>query len=408
MAKIVIIDEKGKLFGLINLLDLIVLIALLVLLFLGSSAYLALKTSDPQIVNFSPKRINNEKANNVTLVLKNDRRIGSAKVTMIPHRFAGERIQPRTSVVKAKRNEITVSIPAGVPSGNYLFELELVVLDALNRQSTNVLNFTQPLVIEQKKEVVQKASDLYPWSIEVDVLFPGDSAILQQQLKVEDTMADGHGRLIAEVLAIRPSRSSDTLNLAGKPWRKEEIPYKGGLTARLRLQPEILQNQLAFQGKAISAGQQIKFNIESTSLAGYVTGKGDLKYQKVTKGWEVLAEVLMLGVNQGNAGIIRPKYTQTDGSGVVWAEIIEVTEEESQIKESYRNVAVQMFLDCSIRQGRLCCQNVLIEPGAFLNFPLKNQTVTGIVKRIFYIISGSYNFIYLIKEIIHNNFIYFE
>ena len=36
MAKKVIIDEKGKLFGLINLLDLIVLISLLVLVYLGS------------------------------------------------------------------------------------------------------------------------------------------------------------------------------------------------------------------------------------------------------------------------------------------------------------------------------------------------------------------------------------
>ena len=355
MAKIVIIDEKGKLFGLINLLDLIVLIALLVLLYLGSSAYLALKTSVPQIVDFSPKQINNQTANSVTLVLKNDRRIGSARVTMIPHRFEGERIQLATSIVKAKRNEIKVSIPAGVPSGNYLFELELVVFDALNRQSTNVLNFTQPLVIEQKQVVVQKAADLYPWSIEVDVLFPGDSAIVKKQIKPGDTMADGQGRPIAEVLSIRAARSSDTLSLAGKPWRNGEIPYKGGVTARLRLQLEILKNQLAFQGNTISAGQQIKFSTESTALTGYVTGKGDLKYQKVAKEWEVLAEVLMLGVNQGNTGIIKLNYTQTDGSGVVWAEIVEVTEEGSRMKESYRNVAVQMFLNCSIRKGRLYC-----------------------------------------------------
>jgi len=387
MAKIVIIDEKGKLFGLINLLDLIVIISLLVLLYLGSSAYLALKTSTPQLVDFSPKRINNEKANSVTLVLKNDRRIGSAKVTMIPHRFEGERLQPRTSIVKAKRNEITVSIPAGAAAGNYLFELELVVFDALNRQSTHVLNFSKPLVIEQEKELVieqEKEVDLYPWPIEVDVLFPGDSSIIKKQIKTGDTMEDSHGRLIAEVLSVRSSRSSDTLNLAGKPWKQEEIPDQRGLTARLRLQPEILENRLAFQGNTIGAGQQIKFNTGSTALEGYIIGKAEVKYQKINKGQEVLADVLMLGVRQENINIIKPNYTQIDHSGAVWAEIIEVTEEESRIRESYRNVEVRMLLNCYIHNRRFYCQKVLIEPGAILNFTLKRQTVTGLVQKIFY------------------------
>ena len=381
MSKLVFIDEKGKLFGLINLLDLIVLFSVLVLLYLGSSAYLALKTSVPEIVDFSPRQINNEKASKVILILKNNRRIGSAKFTMIPHGFVGERIHPSTSFDKRKRNEVTVSIPAGISPGNYLFELELVVLDVLNRQSLNVIHFANPIAIEQKKG--EEVGLYYPWPIEVDVLLPGDSAIIRKQLEVGDTMADSRGRLIAEVLSIRPSRSSDTLNLTGKAWRKREVLYEGAITARMRLQPEILDNQLAFQGKIISAGERLKFNTDSLSLDGYIIGKGDVKYQKIDKGWEVLAEVVMLGITKENVTMLKPKFTQIDESGNIWAEVLEVTQEESQSKNSLKNVVVRVFLNCDNREGKLYCQDRLIEPGAFLNFSLKNQAVTGLMRKIF-------------------------
>ena len=377
MSKIAIIDEKGKLFGLINLLDLIVLFSLLVLLYLGSSAYLALKTSVPQIVDFSPKQINNEKASKVILILKNDRRIGSAKVTMIPYGFAGERIHPSTSFDKRKRNEVTVSIPAGVSPGNYLVELELAVLDVLNRQLSHVVHFSEPIVIKGEEVALY-----YPWPIEVDVLLPGDSAIIRKQLKVGDTMVDSRGMLIAEVLSIRPSRSSDTLNLTGKAWRKREVLYEGAITARMRLQPEILDNQLAFQGKTISAGERLKFNTDSLSLDGYIIGKGDVKYQKTDKGWEVLAEVVMLGITKENATMLKPKFTQIDESGNIWAEVLELTQEESQIKGSYKNIVVRMFLNCDSHQKRIYCQNVLIEPGALLNFKLGQQQVIGIIRQV--------------------------
>lgn len=377
MSKLMFIDEKGKLFGLINFLDLIVLFSVLVLLYLGSSAYLALKTSVPEIVDFSPRQIGNEKASKVILILKNDRRIGSAKFTMIPHGFAGERIHPPASFDKRKRNEVTVSIPAGISPGNYLFELELVVLDVLNRQSLNVIHFANPIAIEQKA-----AGLYYPWPIEVDVLVPGDSAIIRKQLKVGDTMADSRGRQIAEVLSIRPSRSSDTLNLTGKPWWKKGAPDKESITARMRLQPEILDNQLAFQGKIISAGERLKFNTDSLSLDGYIIGKGDVKYQKTDKGWEILAEVVMLGITKENVTMLKPKFTQIDESGNIWAEVLEVTQEGSQSKNSLKNVVVRVFLNCISHKGRLYCQNVLIEPGAFLNFKLGKQQVTGIIRKI--------------------------
>lgn len=377
MSKLVFIDEKGKLFGLINLLDLIVLFSVLVLLYLGSSAYLALKTSVPEIVNFSPRQIGNEKVSKVILILKNDRRIGSAKFTMIPHGFAGERIHPPASFDKRKRNEVTVSIPAGLAPGNYLFELELVVLDVLNRQLSHVVHFSEPIAIEQKAVGLY-----YPWPIEVDVLVPGDSAIIRKQLKVGDTMADSRGRQIAKVISIRPSRSSDTLNLTGKPWWKKGIPDKGAITARVRLQPEILDNQLAFQGKIISAGERLKFNTDSLSLDGYIIGKGDVKYQKTDKGWEVLAEVVMLGITKENAKMLKPKFTQIDESGNIWAEVLEVTQEESQFKNSLKNVVVRVFLNCISHQGRIYCQNVLIEPGAFLIFNLGKQKVSGIIRQV--------------------------
>ncbi len=377
MSKLVFIDEKGKLFGLINLLDLIVLFSVLVLLYLGSSAYLALKTSVPEIVNFSPRQIGNEKASKVILILKNDRRIGSAKFTMIPHGFAGERIHPPASFDKRKRNEVTVSIPAGLAPGNYLFELELVVLDVLNRQLSHVVHFSEPIAIEQKAVGLY-----YPWPIEVDVLVPGDSAIIRKQLKVGDTMADSRGRQIAKVISIRPSRSSDTLNLTGKPWRKREVLYEGAITARMRLQPEILDNQLAFQGKIIGAGERLKFNTDSLSLDGYIIGKGDVKFQKIDKGWEVLAEVVMLGITKENVTMLKPKFTQIDESGNIWAEVLEVTQEESQFKNSLKNVVVRVFLNYDNREGKLYCQDRLIEPGTLLNFKLGKQQVTGIIRKI--------------------------
>jgi len=370
MAKTVIIDEKGKLFGLINLLDLIVLIALLVLVYLGSSAYLALKTSDPQLVDFSPKQINNEKANKVTLVLKNDRIIGSAKITMIPHGFAGAKIQLPTTFDKRNRNQVTVVVPADAAPGSYLFELELAVSDVLNRQSSNLLRLATPIA------VMQKVGRPYPWPVEVDVFFPGDSTVISKQLKAGDRMSDSHGRQIAEILSIRPSKPSDILNL-------EEAPDKGGITARVSLQPEILEKQLAFQGKAIDTGQQIKFNTESAAVAGYITGRGEVKYQKVDKGGEVLAEVVMMGITKENAGLLKPKAVQIDESGNVWAEFLELTQEESLTKGPFRNTVARMFLNCDNREGGLYCQDRLIEPGAFLAFSLKNQAVTGLVRKIY-------------------------
>jgi len=388
MAKIFFIDEKGRLFGLINLLDLIVLLSLLIILYLGLSAYLALKSGVPQIVDFSPKQIANDKVNNITLVLKNDRRIGSTKVTMIPHDFVGERILPPTSFEKRTRNEITVSVPAGVPSGNYLFELELVIHDVINRQSLHVISLDKPIKIEQKQavEVVETKPGypLYPWPVEVDVLFPLNAGNKNELLKAEDRMVDTHDRVIAEIISIRASRSSDTLNLTGKPGWQGKSSFKGSKTARMRLIPEIVQNRLTFQGKLIAAGEQFNFQKDNAVLEGYIIGKGSVNFQRIGRSLEVLAEIVLLGIQKQHANFLKPKSVQIDDSGQAWAEILEITNRESKIKDSQKNLVVRMFINCFYRKGRLFCQNVLVEQGAVLNFTFGNQQVSGFIRKITY------------------------
>ncbi len=130
-----LIDDKGRLFGRINLLDLAVMIGILAVLYVGVSAWTALRQQPMLLLEITPSRITSGKPVKVTVKLQNERYIQSARLHLISDQ-PGAATTTLSGVVRPSvRDQAAFTIPADLPAGNYSLELETQVLDVFHRQS---------------------------------------------------------------------------------------------------------------------------------------------------------------------------------------------------------------------------------------------------------------------------------
>lgn len=130
-----LIDDKGRLFGRINLLDLAVMIGVLAVLYVGVSAWIALRQQPMLLLEITPSQITSGKPVKVTVKLQNERYIQSARLHLISDQ-PGAATTTLSGVVRPSvRDQAAFTIPADLPAGNYSLELEAQVLDVFHRQS---------------------------------------------------------------------------------------------------------------------------------------------------------------------------------------------------------------------------------------------------------------------------------
>jgi len=387
-----LIDEKGRLFGLINLLDLIVLAVLLILIYLGISSYIALKVGVPKLLDFSPKEIYSDKGGALVINLRNERFISSAYVRLIPQNFTGETKQFQTFPDKREKEKIIVPIPPGLTPGKYTVEVQIGTLDVFRRQSIYETGLSETfLTVTQERPVVKIMP--YPWAVDVDVFFPSVREAGAVRVRAGDEFSDSSGQIITQAMTVRESESEDTLSLSRLPFWKGAVPYLGGQTVRLRANLQKIDQNIVLQYSELKTGSPLKLRIKNREKTGYILGRVAIeppkKYQEREMG------VMLLGLERSQMGLITPGAAEVDDSGRVMAQVIQVFDESQLLMNNTPytpvwpplsnrdlvNLTVRMRLLCEPREDKLFYRNVAIEPRKLVTFVLNGQKVAGSILR---------------------------
>ncbi|MEA1996817.1 MAG: hypothetical protein U9N45_04235 [Gemmatimonadota bacterium] len=384
------IDEKGRLFGLVNLLDLVFIIGLAVICYVGLSVYLALKQPPLTITGIEPQEVAVGDGAAVNLSLKNERRLGSTYVRLIPHGFSGSTVQIEARATKRDRRMVSFGLPPDLAAGEYEIELETIASDVFNRKTLLVERIRNKYLTVKPMTRTQEIEGKTYWPVEIDVFIPPDRGDESVRLQAGDRLSDTTGSVLAEVISVRRSKAADTRFLYGKPWWKGRIPYSGGRTASMRLLVEL--TMLAeFQDDVLLTGNRFILQAEGDTLVCYFLGKGNLEPvpPKNMVSWDV--EMILLIFNPEQQKAVVRGARQFGERGEVLAEVVNVAGEVvnpwirgsadttgvSSPKIEPRYIKTSMRLLCSLRYGRLYFEDTPVQPRALLRFSIAGQTISG-------------------------------
>lgn len=383
-----LIDDKGRLFGLINLLDLLVLLALLALLYLGLAAALALREGAPRLEGFAPAMVTQGAGEVLTLQLHNERQIVGAEVRLLPQQAPGQVRQYAGITLTADRRRLDFPVPAELEPGQYQVELLLTTADAFRRQSLFTLAAENQLLTINPADVSAMTALDYPWPVQVELLVPPGEGI--SGLATGRPLVDPVSGRELEVLEVRPSRPADTLSLgtAGLP-----VAWRGGRTVRVRLELQHSGGLLIFQDSLLSAGRRLRLLSGKQELEGWVIGNILLEQQERWQYWEM--GVVLLGLTQEQFGRLQVGMKELDRQGQPVAELTTLIGRADLTVPNYPypplpgavsdsgtlNLNVRMRLRCERRVDRLVYGRVPVAPGALLNFKLGGMRLTGTVLR---------------------------
>ena len=270
-----IIDEKGRLFGLINLLDLILLIGVVILLYLGATIYLIYRQPVLTMKGITPKQIEVGQSQLCTLSLANERVLKAARIRLIPKDFQGGMVQLEGQADHrgVTRDVVTFTVPPEVQPGQYQIELEVVTMDIFTREALYTTRSDEQILTVNPKppspppKVEERGK--YFWPMELEVFFPPEQKAATAGLRPGAEVAGLSGGFTASVLSVRGSRSTDTLSLTGKPWWDTAISYRGGRVARMRAEVDFVDLP-SFQQKVLSSGGQLDMNYGEQDITGYL------------------------------------------------------------------------------------------------------------------------------------------
>ncbi|MFH1071061.1 MAG: DUF4330 family protein, partial [Candidatus Glassbacteria bacterium] len=149
------IDDKGRIFGLINLLDLLVLAVLAVMLYLGISTFIALKQPPLAALGITPSQIEAGKPAPAVIQLDNKRIIQGAELLLIPESFSGSTTILAGQITPGELKNIDFTIPGDLQPGRYRLELQALVMDVLRRKSTSRVSVPGPFLVTPPPQPVQ-------------------------------------------------------------------------------------------------------------------------------------------------------------------------------------------------------------------------------------------------------------
>ncbi|MBN2288468.1 MAG: hypothetical protein JXQ83_03980 [Candidatus Glassbacteria bacterium] len=402
-----IIDEKGRLFGLINLLDLVLLIGAVILLYLGVSVWLIYRQPLLVMKDISPRQLEAGETPTATLSLVNEKRLTSARVRLIPKDSQGQAIELNGTTNKRVRDIVLFDVPAGLQPGQYTLELEAETEDLLYRRKQYTTRQNEQVLTVKAKPATPappappappKVWDRgkYFWPMELEMFFPPDQWAAAGLSPGMD-LADPAGGFNARVLSVRESRSRDTLNLADKSLWQESIPYRGGRVAWMLVQVDFVDLP-SFCQQVLRPGGQLGFRRGERTFNGYLLGmvavEPELPDNLVR--WEV--EVVMLSLDDTQRQVLAPNVMQIDpASGLVMAEIVQVYQGQGipwrkvvQPREPNKmapgsnpvNTVARMKLLCELKDGWLFYGGILLEADVPLSFVLGGQKMVGTVQNI--------------------------
>jgi Domain of unknown function (DUF4330) len=399
-----IIDDKGRLFGLINLLDLTLLIGAVILLYMGATVYVVFVQPEVTIQNMAPKKLMVGETHSIELTLINEKRLESATVQLIPKGFKGKVVKLAGRVDKRNRKWVGFTVPAAIQPGQYQLELEVVTTSIFNRKSVHkgIKEKEQLLTVQAKPpppapKVEERGK--YFWPMELEVFFPAGQEPAAKGLRPGAVVAGFSGGLTARTLSVRQSNSRDTLSLQVKSWGATAVPYRGGKVARILANVDFVDLP-AFQQQVLTPGAKLELSHGSRALTGYLLSMVAVEPQLPENLVRYQVCIAMLALNDVHRKALAPGAMQVDPvSGMVlaevvrtikvhdksWVRVVAPTDQQKKSPTSRpNNSIVRMKLLCELKNGRVFYRGTPIKRDALLSFVLGGQTMVGTLQYVGY------------------------
>ncbi len=242
-----IIDEKGKLFGKINIIDLLVILVLIALSPMIYFGYRIINQPLPVISKVEPE--NGLNINDITINV-----YGSNF-----HRDAQVKIGPNVlKRINAGKNEIVVVVPKGAQSGTF----DVVVLNPGNIASAQNARFTIN---------APPPSPLFIAETEIYLKFSNIDKNVAESIEVGDITDGQNDKAFAEIVDIVRFRGVNhkiDLGEGREIWR--ENPDKIDVICKLRLAGEVNEGRIFFNDKDVSIKSKLRFVNSKYELEGTI------------------------------------------------------------------------------------------------------------------------------------------
>ena len=336
-----IVDEKGKLFGKINVIDFLVILFLLCIL---PAFYFGYKVATRKLVEVEPPKrefveieIDYQfiklKPEVLKLISVGDKELDRngqviGRITSLgesePYRYtfdigAGQRISKGDPILRQLKARI--KLKAKVEQSNLYYKDKEIKVGLPLEFKTNEYSVT---AIPFKEEEEEEAEAL----IEVDYQFIKLKPEVLKLISVGDKELDENVQVIGEIISLGQSEPYKYEFDMGKGQKViKEDPVLKQMRARVRLKAAIKENKIYYKGEEIKVDVPLEFNADKYSIIGFL-GKKEVKIigeeridlfvtlkdldedklkkisvgdKEVNENGETIAEILSLGKIENNS-----------------------------------------------------------------------------------------------------------
>ena len=365
------IDEKGKVFGLINLLDMLVLAGLVVACYLGVSTFIALKQPPMVPLGVSPEQVEAGKTTRVTVRIKNERYLLAARLYLIPQSFEGSTTILTTRIGMSERETASFKIPGDLRPGQYQLNIETEVTDVFRRKI--IMRDVVPgkfVVVEPKIEEVKEAAVIPEisclWGVSLEaVLLDGDHA--DQSSAPAGALRDNTGQVNIRLASFEKEAE----------WSRSELPASLRKRAVRPVRLEMTGEYSRIERLLSARDRSILLFDDSGAWEFYLPGQASAEVDLVIfVGNSEQAASLKPGArSRGPADEAEAEITYSFGAAEnPWF---------SPVQSVYSAETPQPFsvnrvrLNCRIRDGRLYFRGQPLEPDRLIDLELNGQKYTA-------------------------------
>lgn len=399
-----IIDDKGRLFGKINLIDFLVLLAFIFIIPMSYFGYKLFNKPLPKIKEEVRKYINLEKdfkfieipSEISDLIVVGDKEInekgqiigeiiwlGESK----PYEYKidlgkGEVVNHLSSELK----EILVRLKVNTEliNNNLFYKNKQIMIDSPIEFKTAKYTLSAVPIEEEKKTTEE---------IDLNVILKNLSEDELAMISIGDKELDKNGDVIAEILKIG-KKENDTyeINLGRGTFVRGEDSTKKQLSIKMRLKCQLADdNQLYFKGNSLTNDSWLEFNADKY----FVKGKIAMIYEStpiLLKTRRVQLVVKFTGIIPEVAKIIQEGDTETDQENKVVAKLktiisnkpsdVLVLKEDRWITLTHpfqKDVLVILEMFCIEKEGILYFKNYPVKIGNMITFVTDLYSIQGII-----------------------------
>lgn len=404
-----VIDEKGRLFGKINVVDFLVILFLFCLtpmFYFGYRIFKHKPTTEVKKVDVViPIEIyadfKNLSPQVAGLVAVGDKELDSeGKVSAevlekskIETNFIEIQISETDTLIRedAQRKQVTLKIELlGILDGDYiLYKGNKVKIGSDISLKTAKYEIKGKIIPNPSQYEVIPARNINP--ITLDVLFNNLSPEVANLISVDDFEVDKNGDTIAKVLKVGPVEPySYRVDLGGGNYITKIDPQKKQVQAKLEVSGGIHGNAFYFRGERIAIDSGISFNTEKYAAVGVIL-REPATIKKTEKEWQ-LVKIRFNNLIPELANIIKDGDMEKDELEGVIAKvdsIVSITPTATVVTiinegklsflagESNKDVVLAMNLSCIKGQNDLLFKDIAIKIGNTIPFQTDKYDIIG-------------------------------